>query len=81
VLFRSQRRRDHALVDEVADVGDLEGSHVLLDEQHGGALVEQNVGALEVADVGYFVDQGVVTATLRGKELADGERIRSLYLG
>ncbi|MDP1819691.1 MAG: ABC transporter ATP-binding protein [Acidimicrobiales bacterium] len=44
-------------------------------------LVEQNVGALEVADVGFFVDQGVVTATLRGKELADGELIRSLYLG
>ncbi len=44
-------------------------------------LVEQNVSALEVADVGFFVDQGVVTATLRGKELSDGERIRSLYLG
>ena len=44
-------------------------------------LVEQNVSALEVADVGFFVDQGVVTATLRGKQLADGERIRSLYLG
>jgi branched-chain amino acid transport system ATP-binding protein len=44
-------------------------------------LVEQNVGALEVADVGYFVDQGRVTATLRGKELTDGERIRTLYLG
>ena len=44
-------------------------------------MVEQNVGALEVADVGFFVDQGVVTATLRGDELTDGERIRSLYLG
>ncbi len=44
-------------------------------------LVEQNVSALEVADVGFFVDQGLVTATLRGKELSDGERIRSLYLG
>lgn len=44
-------------------------------------MVEQNVGALEVADVGFFVDQGVVTATLRGKDLSDGERIRSLYLG
>ena len=44
-------------------------------------LVEQNVSALEVADVGFFVDQGVVTDTLRGKQLADGERIRSLYLG
>ncbi len=44
-------------------------------------LVEQNVGALEVADVGFFVDQGEVTATLRGKQLKDGDRIRSLYLG
>ncbi|HJR24818.1 MAG TPA: ABC transporter ATP-binding protein [Acidimicrobiales bacterium] len=44
-------------------------------------LVEQNVGALEIADVGFFVDQGVVSATLRGKELGDGDRIRSLYLG
>jgi branched-chain amino acid transport system ATP-binding protein len=44
-------------------------------------LVEQNVSALEVADVGFFVDQGVVTNTLRGKQLTDGELIRSLYLG
>lgn len=44
-------------------------------------LVEQNVGALEVADVGFFVDQGVVTETLRGKQLKDGDRIRTLYLG
>jgi branched-chain amino acid transport system ATP-binding protein len=44
-------------------------------------LVEQNVGALEVADVGYFVDQGRVTAELRGKQLRDGDKIRKLYLG
>jgi ABC-type branched-subunit amino acid transport system ATPase component len=44
-------------------------------------LVEQNIGALEVADVGFFVEKGVVTATLRGKDLADGDRVRSLYLG
>jgi branched-chain amino acid transport system ATP-binding protein len=53
----------------------------LADEGTTVLLVEQNVGALEVADVGFFVDQGTVTATLRGKELTDGERIRSLYLG
>ena len=53
----------------------------LADEGTTVLLVEQNVGALEVADVGFFVDQGVVTATLRGKELTDGDRIRSLYLG
>ena len=53
----------------------------LADEGTTVLLVEQNVGALEVADVGFFVDQGEVTATLRGKDLSDGERIRSLYLG
>jgi branched-chain amino acid transport system ATP-binding protein len=54
-----------------------------LADDHGTTvlLVEQNVGALEVADVGFFVDQGVVTETLRGTQLADGELIRSLYLG
>ena len=44
-------------------------------------LVEQNVGALEVADVGFFVQKGVIEAELRGDELADTERIRHLYLG
>ena len=53
----------------------------LADEGTTVILVEQNVGALEVADIGFFVDQGVVTATLRGKDLTDGDRIRSLYLG
>jgi branched-chain amino acid transport system ATP-binding protein len=53
----------------------------LADDGTTVVLVEQNVGALEVADVGFFVDQGVVSTTLRGKQLADGELIRSLYLG
>ena len=53
----------------------------LADEGTTVLLVEQNIGALEVADVGFFVDQGVVTQTLRGKDLSDNERIRSLYLG
>ncbi|MGH9135635.1 MAG: ABC transporter ATP-binding protein [Acidimicrobiales bacterium] len=44
-------------------------------------LVEQNVGALDVADVGYFMQQGVIVAELRGDELRDTERIRRLYLG
>jgi len=29
----------------------------------------------------YFVDKGVVSATLRGKQLKDNDRIRALYLG
>jgi branched-chain amino acid transport system ATP-binding protein len=53
----------------------------LADEGTTVILVEQNVGALDVADVGFFVDQGVVTETLRGRALKDGDRIRALYLG
>ena len=56
-------------------------ARTLADEGTTVILVEQNVGALDVADVGFFVDQGRVTATLRGAELTDGDRIRSLYLG
>jgi branched-chain amino acid transport system ATP-binding protein len=59
----------------------LKIARALADDGTTVLLVEQNVGALDVADVGFFVDQGVVTATLRGKELKDGDRIRSLYLG
>ncbi|MGH9186406.1 MAG: ABC transporter ATP-binding protein [Acidimicrobiales bacterium] len=44
-------------------------------------LVEQNVGALETADVGFFMQKGVIEAELRGDELADNDRIRRLYLG
>ena len=44
-------------------------------------LVEQNVGALDVADVGYFMQQGTIVAELRGDELRDTERVRTLYLG
>ena len=44
-------------------------------------LVEQNVGALEIADVGFFMQQGVIHTTLRGDELLDNARVRELYLG
>ena len=44
-------------------------------------LVEQNVGALAIADVGFFVQKGVIEAELRGADLDDTERIRHLYLG
>ncbi|MGH9274073.1 MAG: ABC transporter ATP-binding protein [Acidimicrobiales bacterium] len=53
----------------------------LADQGTTVVLVEQNVGALTVADVGFFVDQGVVKTTLRGDELDDGERVRRLYMG
>jgi branched-chain amino acid transport system ATP-binding protein len=53
----------------------------LADEGTTVVLVEQNVGALEVADVGYFMEQGTIIAELRGDELRDHERIAKLYLG
>jgi len=59
----------------------LKIARALADEGTTVLLVEQNVGALEVADVGFFVDQGVVHTTLRGDELADSDRVRRLYLG
>ena len=53
----------------------------LADEGTTVLLVEQNIGALEIANVGFFVDQGVVSHTLRGKQLKDKDLVRSLYLG
>jgi branched-chain amino acid transport system ATP-binding protein len=53
----------------------------LADEGTTVILVEQNVGALAVADVGFFVDHGIVQDTLREEELEDGDRVRRLYLG
>ena len=44
-------------------------------------LVEQNVGALAIADVGIVLQKGVVQAEVRGEELRDAGRLRQLYLG
>jgi branched-chain amino acid transport system ATP-binding protein len=44
-------------------------------------LVEQNVGALVMADLGVVVGKGVVEAEIRGDELRDPVRLRELYLG
>ena len=44
-------------------------------------LVEQNVGALAIADVGIVLQKGVVQAEVRGDELRDADRLRHLYLG
>jgi branched-chain amino acid transport system ATP-binding protein len=59
----------------------LKIARTLADEGTTVILVEQNVGALEGADVGFFVDQGEVHTTLRGEELSDSDRVRRLYLG
>ena len=44
-------------------------------------LVEQNVGALEIADLGIVIGKGVVEAEIRGAELDDPARLRDLYMG
>ena len=44
-------------------------------------LVEQNVGALAIADVGIVLQKGVVQAEVRGEGLRDAARLRQLYLG
>ncbi|HEX9683759.1 MAG TPA: ABC transporter ATP-binding protein [Acidimicrobiales bacterium] len=44
-------------------------------------LVEQNIGALEIADLGVVVGKGVVDAEIRGDELSDPVRLRELYMG
>jgi branched-chain amino acid transport system ATP-binding protein len=44
-------------------------------------LIEQNVGALEVADVGLVMQQGQVIRELRGDELRDRSAVSRLLLG
>jgi branched-chain amino acid transport system ATP-binding protein len=44
-------------------------------------LIEQNVGALEVADIGLVMEQGRVVAAVQGEELADPSRVRKIFLG
>lgn len=44
-------------------------------------LIEQNVGALEVADVGIVMAQGRVVTELRGEELRDRGKVSELLMG
>jgi branched-chain amino acid transport system ATP-binding protein len=44
-------------------------------------LVEANISALEIADVGLVFQKGVITDELRGKALRDVGAVRSLVLG
>jgi len=44
-------------------------------------LVEANISALEIADVGIVFQKGVITNELRGKQLKDVGAVRSLVLG
>jgi branched-chain amino acid transport system ATP-binding protein len=44
-------------------------------------LIEQNIGALEVASVGLIMEQGTIVQEVRGAELADPERVRKVFMG
>jgi len=44
-------------------------------------MVEANISALEVADVGIVFQKGVITAEIRGKQLKQGAKLRELVLG
>jgi branched-chain amino acid transport system ATP-binding protein len=44
-------------------------------------LVEQNVGALNVADVALVLQKGVIEAEVRGEDLKDSTRLREMLLG
>lgn len=44
-------------------------------------LVEQHVGALEVADVGLIMEQGTLVAEIRGDQLEDPSEVRKAFLG
>ena len=44
-------------------------------------LVEQNVGALDVADLALVLQKGVIEAEVRGEGLRDSTRLREMLLG
>lgn len=44
-------------------------------------LIEQNVGALEVADVALVMEQGTIVAEFSGDELEDPTKVRQIFLG
>lgn len=45
-------------------------------------LIEQNAAmALEIADRAYVIEQGRITISGTGAELASNDRVRSAYLG
>jgi branched-chain amino acid transport system ATP-binding protein len=44
-------------------------------------MIEQNIGALSVADVGLVMEQGTIIAEVRGEELEDPSQLREIFLG
>lgn len=44
-------------------------------------LIEQNIGALEVADLGLVMEQGTIVSELRGRALKNPTEVRKIFLG
>ncbi|MFP5310029.1 MAG: ABC transporter ATP-binding protein [Actinomycetes bacterium] len=44
-------------------------------------MIEQNVGALDVADVGYVMEQGRMVRELRGDDLRDRSKVTEILMG
>jgi branched-chain amino acid transport system ATP-binding protein len=44
-------------------------------------LVEANISALDIADVGIVFEKGVIVAEVRGEELRRGGKVRDILLG
>ena len=44
-------------------------------------LIEQNIGALDVASVGLIMEQGTIVQEVRGAALGDAENVRKVFLG
>ncbi len=44
-------------------------------------LIEQNIGALDVASLGLIMEQGTIVQEVRGADLADPENVRKVFLG
>ena len=44
-------------------------------------MIEQNIGALDVASVGLIMEQGTIVSEVRGEDLADPDRVRKVFLG
>ncbi len=44
-------------------------------------LIEQNIGALDVATLGLIMEQGTIVQQVRGAELRDPDQVRRVFLG
>ncbi len=63
----------------VADVFDIVSQ--INDDGVTVMMIEQNVGALDVADVGLVMEQGRIVRELRGEELTDRALVSDILMG